>query len=130
MSWGEGAMWEPTQSNPMCEHDGDVDFALTAEVGQEEKVGVVRIKAENGDTFAKLAAKLADEWNNKNPIKGIFAVALLEGIFAAKPPGPMTAFFSTEPYASEDIEMEVTFPAHGECLKKCCAKQQQWQCAR
>jgi len=98
-------MWEPTQSNPMCDHDGDVEFKLTA----RQEVGIAQFRAEKGNTFAELAKKLEVAWN-ENPIGGIEAKAL-EGPIGAMPPKATTAFSSDISYAKEDIKMEATFPA-------------------
>jgi len=47
---------------------------IEVEAASEPKVGIIRVRIDDGDTAETLAARTAKEWNDRDPIAGIFAL--------------------------------------------------------
>ena len=106
MAEGEGANWEIIPHDELPQDGATQDGAVNFEVKVSSSVpgtGVVQIQIVKGDTAAKIAKKLAVEWNDREPIKDVVAVQA----------DHLTAFFLTGPLADGEhsiTEMAVTFP--------------------
>ena len=86
MAYGEGANWEGSQQ--IIVSDG-VTFDVTIE--SKPTTGAARIKIFEGDNPALIATRLANEWNERQPIKDVLAVA--------EPASGLTAFVLMGPLA-------------------------------
>jgi hypothetical protein len=93
MAFGEGANWEGTTH--IIAGDG-VTFEV--HVASTPMIGAVRVRFEIKDTPADIATNLAKEWNERQPIKNVFAVA--------EPGSGLTAFFLTGPLADGTHEIK------------------------
>jgi|GEM_PF-2368483 len=93
MAFGEGANWEGVGN--IAVSDG-VTFEMDVE--SEPTIGSVRVRLDIGDSPAIIAKKLADEWNERQPIKDVFAVAEINS--------GLTSFFLTGPLADGKHEIK------------------------
>lgn len=95
MADGEGANWEGDVANKDA-----VDYAV--QVSSFPAAGIVRVEIARNDNPASIARKLAEEWNIRQPLRDVFAIA----------DGSLTAFLLTGELADGKhaiTEMAATF---------------------